>query len=194
MIVLLDVMGTIVTEPFWEDIPAFFGMTMKELLALKHPSSWVEFEHGRLSEEEYLASFFADGRPVDGDAFKAMIFESYDFIPGLQPILTKLRDSPHPVHALSNYPVWYQIIEQKLELSRYLKWSFVSCLTGARKPDPEAYLVAPRQLGVTPEECLFIDDRQVNVDAARAVGMKAERFVDAAQLEADLARHGIFTE
>ena len=73
-----------------------------------------------------------------------------------------------------------------------MKWLPHIALSGALTLG--AYLVAPRQLGVTPEECQFIDDRQVNVDAARAVGMKAERFVDAAQLEADLARHGIFTE
>ena len=193
MIVLLDVMGTIVTEPFWEDIPAFFGMTMKELLALKHPNSWVEFEHGRLEEEEYFASFFADGRPVDGPAFKQMMFDSYDFIAGMQDVLTELHASPHPVHALSNYPVWYQLIEQKLELSRYLEWSFVSCITGARKPAPDAYLVAPEQLKVSASECLFVDDRQINVDAAREVGMKAERFVSAEQLRADLVRHGVLT-
>ena len=38
---------------------------MKELLQQKHPSAWVEFETGQLSEEELGGKFFADGREFD---------------------------------------------------------------------------------------------------------------------------------
>jgi hypothetical protein len=37
-VLLLDVMDTIVTDPFFEHMPRFFGMTFKELLAAKHPT------------------------------------------------------------------------------------------------------------------------------------------------------------
>jgi hypothetical protein len=36
------------------------------------------------------------------------------------------------MHVVSNYPVWFQWIEEKLELSRYLEWTFISC-TGTMK-------------------------------------------------------------
>ena len=41
MILLLDVMGTLVYEPFHTELPAFFGMTLEELYAAKHPTAWI---------------------------------------------------------------------------------------------------------------------------------------------------------
>ena len=83
------------------------------------------------------------------------------------------------------------MIEEKLGLSRYLEWSFVSCNTGHRKPEPEAYLGPARTLGLAPSECLFVDDRPVNVEGAIAAGMPGVVFTDAVTLRADLARHGL---
>lgn len=40
-------------------------MTMKELLAEKHPTCWIEFEMGQLTEDEVIKKFFADGRDFD---------------------------------------------------------------------------------------------------------------------------------
>lgn len=37
-VLLLDIMDTIVTDPFFEHMPRFFNMSFKELLAAKHPT------------------------------------------------------------------------------------------------------------------------------------------------------------
>ena len=55
-ILLFDVMDTLVREPFFTDVPAFFGMTLDELFAEKHPTSWIDFEHGRIDEARYFES------------------------------------------------------------------------------------------------------------------------------------------
>jgi putative hydrolase of the HAD superfamily len=52
----------------------------------------------------------------------------------------------------------------------------LSCDLRLFKPQADIYLHSVRGLGVAPEETLFIDDKQENVDGARAVGMKAELF------------------
>lgn len=187
----LDVMGTLVHDPFHEEIPAFFGMTLRELLAVKHPSAWVRFEHGELGEDELLASFFADGRAIDGRAFVEMLRASYRWLEGIEPLLSELRARGVPMHALSNYPCWYRLIEERLALSRYVAWSFVSCETGLRKPDPEAYRSACRALEVSPAQCLFVDDRESNCDAARHVGMDAVVFTDARALSNALRERGL---
>ncbi len=44
---------------------------------------------------------------------------------------------------------------------------------GVAKPDPRAYLVLCEQLGVAPEELVFLDNRLPNVDAARGLGIHA---------------------
>ena len=42
---------------------------------------------------------------------------------------------------------------------------------GLRKPDPEIYLLAADRIGARTEDCVFVDDFNVNVDGAKAVGM-----------------------
>jgi epoxide hydrolase-like predicted phosphatase len=189
-IVLCDVMDTLVHEPFHREMPAFFGLTLDELVEAKHPTAWVEFERGELSEEEFLARFFRDGRSFDREAFVRAVRAAYRWLPGMEELLAALRARGHAIHAFSNYPCWYRMIEERLGLSRYLEWSFVSCDTGVRKPDPRAYQGAVARLGVEPGECILIDDREVNCAAARALGMEALRFSSARELSKELAKRG----
>ncbi|WP_425425363.1 HAD-IA family hydrolase [Amycolatopsis saalfeldensis] len=44
---------------------------------------------------------------------------------------------------------------------------------GCAKPDPEIFRLLLEKLGAEPADCLFFDDRQSNVDGARAVGIQA---------------------
>jgi len=62
------------------------------------------------------------------------------------------------------------------------------------KPDPAIYLHTLKELGTEPEETLFIDDKQVNVDAARALGMVALPFSHIEQLRVDLITSGLDAE
>jgi FMN hydrolase / 5-amino-6-(5-phospho-D-ribitylamino)uracil phosphatase len=191
-IILFDVMETLVSEPFFEHVPAFFGMTLDELLAAKDPRSWIDFEHGTIDEATYAERFFADRRNVDLAKIKAHMKASYTLLDGVEPLLAELKAKGVEMHALSNYSCWYRLIDEKLGLSRYIGWTFVSCLTGLRKPDPAAYLHALKTLGVAPAECVFVDDRRRNVEAAIAVGMRGVlRTSRIADLRAELARHGV---
>jgi putative hydrolase of the HAD superfamily len=54
------------------------------------------------------------------------------------------------------------------------------------KPDPAIYDHSLKQLGVAPGEALFLDDRQVNIDGARAVGMEGLLFKTPSQVREDL--------
>lgn len=62
-----------------------------------------------------------------------------------------------------------------------------SCEIGVAKPDRRAYEIVADRLGVAPRDCLFIDDREVNVVAAREVGMRAEVFRTPGQIRELLA-------
>ena len=190
-VLLLDVMDTLVVDPFRVHIPAFFGLTLAELLAQKHPTAWVEFEKGQLDEAAYAARMFADGRFVDHEALARHVRAAYAFIDGVEELLSELHAAGVEMHALSNYPVWYRMLEERLDLSRYLSWRFVSCNTGLRKPHPEAYLSAARSLGRDPAEIVFVDDREQNCEGARSVGMTAVRFSSAVGLRSELSRQGL---
>lgn len=191
MILLFDIMGTLVHDPFFEEMPSFFEMDFDAMLEAKHPTAWVEFELGRMDEQEFLDNFFSDRRHYDQDRFTSAVRQAYRWIPGTEAILRDMSHRGYEIHALSNYPVWYQWIEERLQLSRYLRWSFVSCLTEVRKPTRESYLNVVNTLDVDPNECLFIDDRASNCEGAAAVGMSTVLFTDAQTLTRELALRGL---
>lgn len=72
-----------------------------------------------------------------------------------------------------------------------LVWSYQLQMA---KPDPAIYLHTLAELGTAAGETLFIDDRAVNVDAARALGMLALEFSTVARLRADLIAAGLDAE
>ena len=190
-VLLFDVMDTLVHEPFHAEMPAFFRLSLEELIAQKHPTAWLEFERGEIGEAEFLGRFFRDGRAFDRAAFKRTVVEAYRWIDGMEALVGELAAGGFEIHALSNYPEWFRAIEERLGLSRFLEWTFVSCLTGVRKPDARAFTGALDGLGVPAAECLFVDDREANCAAARAVGIEALRFRSAAELRDALARRGL---
>lgn len=68
---------------------------------------------------------------------------------------------------------------------------FSSCYLGLVKPQPEHYR---RALDITQrvaDECVYVDDRPMNVEVAGILGMHAIQFTNAGQLEADLHSAGI---
>ncbi len=190
-VVLFDVLGTLVRDPFHDVMPAFFGLSFRDMLAAKHPTRWLDFEHGLIDERTFLAGFFADGRDYDHQGFVQAIQDAYAWLPGMEALLVELVQAGVPLHALSNYPVWYRLIEDRLGLSRYLSWSFVSCETGVRKPVERAFTGPLQTLGVSPGDAVFVDDQPVNVDAATALGLDAIRFEGAVTLRAALVQRGL---
>lgn len=191
-LILWDVMDTLVRDPFFTHVASFLGLSFEELLQRKHPTSWVRFELGELSEDELFRCFMRDGTPIDGPGLKRCMRDAYAFIDGIEPLLAELASAGVPMYALSNYPVWYRLIDERLALSRYVELKFMSCQTGVRKPALEAYRGACEALGVRPEHCLFVDDRSINCEAARRAGMFAVEFDgDATALRKALGGYGL---
>jgi putative hydrolase of the HAD superfamily len=62
----------------------------------------------------------------------------------------------------------------------------ISAEVGMRKPEEGIFLYAAQTLGLTPQECVFIDDIQVNVSAATACGMTGVLHTEAAATAAAL--------
>ncbi|XP_050241833.1 flavin mononucleotide hydrolase 1, chloroplatic isoform X1 [Quercus robur] len=220
-ILLFDIMDTIVRDPFYHDVPAFFGMPMKELLECKHPTAWIEFEKGMIDEVELARKFFKDGRSFDLEGLKNCMKRGYSYIEGVEELLHALKQNCYEIHAFTNYPIWYnkvfifilfiylyissevvifslikffcryKMIEDKLKISRYLSWTFCSCSSGKRKPDLNFYLEVLNLLKVNPANCIFIDDRLRNVEAAVEVGIIGLHFKNAHLLRQDLSSKGI---
>ncbi|MEM6788343.1 MAG: HAD family phosphatase [Myxococcota bacterium] len=192
-LLVFDVMGTIVFEPFAEVVPRSLGMSFADLIAQKDPHAWFAFERGEIEEAELRRRFFADGRDYDHEGMKAAMAAAYTYLDGMEALLEELSAAGHELHLMSNYPCWYQLIEDKLRLSRFARWTFVSCHAGVRKPDPAAYRWLAARLDCAPDDMVFVDDREDNCTAARALGIDAIRYDNTLRLRRDLVARGWLT-
>jgi putative hydrolase of the HAD superfamily len=68
---------------------------------------------------------------------------------------------------------------------------FSSCFLRLRKPNLAIYRLALDVMQKAPEECCFIDDRPLNLDGARQLGMHVIQFQDPDQLRRELAELGV---
>lgn len=81
-------------------------------------------------------------------------------------------------------------LEREFGLRRRFDHVSVSHEVGSMKPAPTLYLDALAAVGCSPEQAWFVDDLAVNVEAARALGMRASRFENVALLRSDLRALG----
>lgn len=78
---------------------------------------------------------------------------------------------------------------QVFGLDRVVDEMIISAEEGVGKPDPRIYHLAAEQLGVQPEEAVFVDDLAENVEGARAVGMKGVQFKSTTQVIAAVRQY-----
>lgn len=94
--------------------------------------------------------------------------------------------------ALSNTnPIHFETFEKAYPLLRHFDDYVLSYQVGAAKPEAKIYREAISRAQCNPEECFFIDDLTVNVEAAREHGMGAIQFLSAGQLDLDLRARGL---
>jgi putative hydrolase of the HAD superfamily len=62
----------------------------------------------------------------------------------------------------------------------------LSCLVGTIKPDPAVYRMSLDELGLKPEDCIYVDDRPVMLEPAAALGMKTVLAENPAQIIRDV--------
>ena len=74
-----------------------------------------------------------------------------------------------------------------------LNWQTLSAEVRSIKPEPAIYELCLRGVGVAPTECLLIDDREVNILAARSMGIHGIQYKSMIQLRNDLQSAGFAT-
>lgn len=117
----------------------------------------------------------------------------YGYVPGVPQLMARLEERRHPLYGLSNLPA--EVAEQTFDafpLIRMLRDVVVSGAEKVIKPDPKIYQIALTRMGhPDPADVLFIDDREANIAAAQAMGMRGHRFTDAPALEQALIAEGL---
>ncbi|MCX5579615.1 HAD family hydrolase [Kaistia terrae] len=179
--------------PFRRLIPD--DMQRRRFLAEICTQDWnVEQDRGRSwpdAEAELIDRF-----PEHTALIRAWRAHWHEMVPGsleeTTVILDQLISDGQDVTALTNFAEdTFAEAQERFPYLRRFRGVTVSGRVKLVKPDPEIYRLHADTFGLTPAATLFFDDSAPNVEAARAAGWKAERFIDAATMRIDLARHGI---
>lgn len=190
--ILFDLMDTLVCNPVLDGrVASFFQEPLVGLAGALDQTTWVDFELGLIDEAAFARRARLDRRPIDLPGLRTWLRAHYDWKEGMETLLTELKAAAVEMHILSNYPVWYRLVEDSVACSRYVKWSFLSCETGVRKPDLAAFRGAADGLCCDLESLLLVDDMPANCAAARSIGMDAIEFVGSDALRQSLRERGL---
>jgi putative hydrolase of the HAD superfamily len=157
-------------------------------------SNWVStFESGQCTPEAFAAGVVAEwGLTVTAEAFLDE-FRRWPkcLFPGVREMLALL--APHCTLAcLSNTnSVHWPHVRDTLGLSGLLHRYYLSHEIGHLKPAQAAFEHVLADLGCPPSRVIFLDDNQLNVDAAQAVGLQAHHTVGIAEVQTTLRLLGL---
>ena len=188
--------GGVLTTPLVRSFLAFqehsgismgdLGQAMASMAEENGAHPLFELECGRLSERDFIAGIergLGGGRRLDG--FSAKYFEHLDRNEPMIECMRSLRDRGFRMAMLTNnVREWEPLWRAKLpEIDEIFELVVDSAFVGMRKPEPEIYELTVSRVGdgVAASECVFIDDTDVNCQAAESLGMVAVHFVDSGQ-------------
>lgn len=135
---------------------------------------WDELDRGAMSADELTASF-AQYAPGMEDRIRPFILhfaEKFRQFPYARPLVRALKEAGYGVYYLSNYSYFaLDANPEVLDFTELMDGGIYSCDVKLTKPDSAIYEALCRKYNLTPSECLFIDDKQANVDGAIRIGM-----------------------
>jgi putative hydrolase of the HAD superfamily len=198
-VILFDVGGVLLTNG-WDHgeraaAVAHFGIDGTEFERL-HASAYDAWERGAIDCNEYMQRcVFTERRCFTQVEFYEFLLSGSKLLKdGALGILSEISASKkYVVGALNNEarePNGFRF--EKFGLSKYFVLRMSSCYLGLRKPEAAIYRRALDILDRPAERVLFIDDREENIAAAEAVGMKAVQFLGAESLRDQLKEQDVF--
>ena len=198
-VILFDVGGVLLTNGWDHGERAAavekFHMDAADLNA-RNEEVFAAWDRGEITMDDYLNfTVFHEPRSFSREEFVAFLLDQSRLLPdGALDILKELAASGKFIlGALNNEarePNDYRF--NKFGLRSYFDVTLSSCYLGMRKPEEAIFRLAIDVMGGKSERILFIDDRQENVEAARAMGIVAILFKGANALRSELANLGIF--
>lgn len=160
----------------------------------RHELMVGRFETGRLSLDHYLdRTVFYRDRNFGRDDFRAYMFAQSKPIDGTLELVGRLaRSERYLLGTLNNESRELNLYRiEQFGLRKYFNVFMSSCFLGVKKPMDEMFRLALDLSQRKPEECVFIDDRELNLECAARSGLRTLHFSNAAQLDHDLRQAGL---
>ena len=199
--IVFDLGGVLIDLDLGRCIQAFREILgyerITELLDPCHQKGiYGDMEAGIISEDFFRAEVLRESRPgcVPSDVDRAMAGLLTGMDPAKVPLLISLAER-YPIYGLSNnneisVKRMHEIYEEYgLPWQQVFRKEFISSRMKLLKPSPEIFARAREEIGLPPEEILFVDDSRRNVDAALASGWQAVRYEPGTDLGACIANY-----
>ena len=188
--------GGVLTTPLLGSFLAFqdetgiraetLGVAMHRIAERDGAHPLFELEKGRVTEAAFLDRMAAElepelGHRPDMHRFREIYFEALDPNEPMIEQMRRIRDRGYRMALLTNnVREWEPYWRSMMPVDEVFELVVDSGFVGMRKPEPEIYELTVERLGdgIEPEHCLFVDDVEVNVEAARSLGMSAVHFRD----------------
>ena len=188
--------GGVLTSPLFQSFAAWqresglsyeaLGNAMSRATERSGIHPLYELEKGTISEAEFLRMLEAELEP--GTSLSGMRDVYFEHLHPNRPMIEFMRSlrarGLRMALLTNNVREWEPQWRAKLpEIDEIFEVVVDSAFVGMRKPDPEIYTLTLDRLGggLEPDDCVFVDDVDVNCETAQSLGMRAVHFVDAEQ-------------
>ena len=200
--VLWDFGGVITTSPF-EAFNRFEKAASLPLNFIRKINStnpktnaWAQLESSQISVEEFDLKFALEARELGHEVAGSQVLAllSGDLRPEMVNAL-KIIKSSRKIGCITNNVKSGEGPSMALNPDKAAQMNAVmdlfdvvveSSKVGIRKPDPEIYKLACREMNIEPGEALFLDDLGINLKPARALGMSTIKVLNTEQALNDL--------
>lgn len=154
---------------------------------------WARAQRKPLSQEEIWAEWATSFDLRDGDiaALRHDFWAGDRLDPDMVDLLRELRDEGLTLALLSNHMVELLDLLEELDVLDLFDVRAISAYEGVAKPDATFFELILERLDVAPEEAFFVDDWRGHVQAARRLGIQAERFRGVRALRRAMAQTGL---
>jgi glucose-1-phosphatase len=198
-LLLFDVGGVLVQLSGIEIMLEWLGNTMTtDELWLKWLRSEAvrKFETGQIQPAEFAISVTREfGIAVEPQRFlESFISWPIGLYPGTLDMLARIPSSYQRAILSNTNSLHWPRLQGDMQLGSLFDHHFVSHLTGRIKPDSDAFEHVVESFDCKPAQVLFLDDNLLNVDAAKATGMRAIHVRGPAETQRALTDFGIITD
>ena len=191
--------GGVLTNPLWEAFsgwndnvgadPGVLGQALQRAAEERGEHPLYELEKGHMTEDEFTRIVQAQlPAEIQLAGFRDVYFSHLHANEPMVDLMRRLRDHGLRMAMLTNnVREWEPLWRAKMPVDEIFELVVDSAFVGMRKPEREIYEITLERLGdVRAEECVFIDDLDVNCDAARELGMVAVHYVTPGQAIAEV--------
>jgi len=202
---LISDFGGVLTSPLIESFaavqdgagipPDSLGSALAALTESEGRNPLFELECGRIPESDFMASMSRQlsedlGREIEFHDLGERFFEALHPNEGMIDLVREVRRNGLRTALLTNnVREWEPQWRSMLPVDELFETVVDSAFVGCRKPEPGIYELTLERVGLPPEACLFVDDMEINCQAAEDLGIRSVHFRETAQARAEI--HGL---